>query len=163
VDSPHRTSSPHGSWLEDPNDSSEGTTTDFGNARTYEATDLVKLSSVSSKTTSTGSMKHTARFRTEWTLHIALPCRLYSPHGSWLEDPNDSSEGTTTDFGNARTYEATDFAMPQRRGFPLPSHPPWTLNPMDITGFMPSLCPYRVCFQILLTARIMVGRSQRFE
>ncbi|CAG8060847.1 unnamed protein product [Penicillium nalgiovense] len=37
--------------------------------------------------------------------------KFYSPHGSWLEDPNDSSEETTTDFGNARAYEATDLAI----------------------------------------------------
>ncbi|KAJ5266050.1 hypothetical protein N7524_007068 [Penicillium chrysogenum] len=37
--------------------------------------------------------------------------KFYSPHGSWLEDPNDSSEGTTTDFGNARTYEAADLVI----------------------------------------------------
>jgi hypothetical protein len=37
--------------------------------------------------------------------------KFYSPHGSWLEDANDSSEETTTDFGNVRAYEATDLAI----------------------------------------------------
>ena len=37
--------------------------------------------------------------------------KFYSPHGLWLEDPNDSSEETTTDFGNIRAYEATDLAI----------------------------------------------------
>ncbi|KAJ5496909.1 hypothetical protein N7463_008896 [Penicillium fimorum] len=37
--------------------------------------------------------------------------KFYSPHGRWLEDPNDTSEETTTDFGNVRTYDASDLAI----------------------------------------------------
>ncbi|KGO60652.1 hypothetical protein PEX2_088340 [Penicillium expansum] len=37
--------------------------------------------------------------------------KFYSPHGTWLEDPSDSSEETTTDFGDVRTYDALDLAI----------------------------------------------------
>ncbi|KGO65271.1 hypothetical protein PITC_072640 [Penicillium italicum] len=37
--------------------------------------------------------------------------KFYTPHGTWKEDPNDFTEGTTTDFGNVRTYEAPDLAI----------------------------------------------------
>ncbi|CAI7623532.1 unnamed protein product [Penicillium glandicola] len=37
--------------------------------------------------------------------------KFYSPHGRWLEDPSDTSEETTTDFGNVRTYDAADLAI----------------------------------------------------
>ncbi|KAJ5356363.1 hypothetical protein N7517_010972 [Penicillium concentricum] len=37
--------------------------------------------------------------------------KFYSPHGRWLEDPKDTSEETTTDFGNVRTYDASDVAI----------------------------------------------------
>ncbi|CAG8904121.1 unnamed protein product [Penicillium egyptiacum] len=37
--------------------------------------------------------------------------KFYSPHGTWLEDPNDSSEETTTDFGNVRTYDTSHLAF----------------------------------------------------
>lgn len=37
--------------------------------------------------------------------------KYYSPHGTWLEDPEDSGEATSTDFGNVQTYGATDLAI----------------------------------------------------
>ncbi|KAJ5817860.1 hypothetical protein N7447_007868 [Penicillium robsamsonii] len=37
--------------------------------------------------------------------------KFYSPHGRWLEDPNDTSEVTTTDFGSVQTYDASDLAI----------------------------------------------------
>ncbi|KAJ5200118.1 hypothetical protein N7491_009082 [Penicillium cf. griseofulvum] len=37
--------------------------------------------------------------------------KFSSPHGRWLEDPNDTSEEATTDFGSVWTYDATDLAI----------------------------------------------------
>lgn len=37
--------------------------------------------------------------------------KYYSPHGRWMDDPNDPSDETTTDFGDVRTYEAPDLAI----------------------------------------------------
>ncbi|KAJ5782880.1 hypothetical protein N7457_004654 [Penicillium paradoxum] len=37
--------------------------------------------------------------------------KYYSPHGRWLDDSRDSSEETTTDFGNIEHYEAADLAI----------------------------------------------------
>ncbi|KXG47527.1 uncharacterized protein PGRI_013970 [Penicillium griseofulvum] len=37
--------------------------------------------------------------------------KFYSPHGRWMEDPNDTSEEATTDFGSVWTYDATDMAI----------------------------------------------------
>lgn len=55
--------------------------------------------------------------------------KYYSPHGRWMEDPRDSSEETTTDFGNIQTYEATDLAI--GNGFMesglIRSYPEWVV------------------------------------
>ncbi|KAJ6184440.1 hypothetical protein N7519_005741 [Penicillium mononematosum] len=60
--------------------------------------------------------------------------KFYSPHGSWLEDSNDPSEETTTDFGNVRTYEAADLVI--GNGFvesaPIPSVFQWAPQPITI-------------------------------
>ncbi|OQE10171.1 hypothetical protein PENVUL_c004G01449 [Penicillium vulpinum] len=37
--------------------------------------------------------------------------KFYSPHGKWLEDPNDTSEDTTTDVGNLRVYDTAELAI----------------------------------------------------
>jgi hypothetical protein len=37
--------------------------------------------------------------------------KFYSPHGRWMEDPDDTSEEATTDFGSVWTYDAPDLAI----------------------------------------------------
>jgi hypothetical protein len=37
--------------------------------------------------------------------------KYYSPHGRWMDDPEDPSDETTIDFGDVRTYDAPDLAI----------------------------------------------------
>lgn len=37
--------------------------------------------------------------------------KYYSPHGRWMDDPNDPSDETTTDFGDVQTYDAPGLAI----------------------------------------------------